>query len=252
MTITTSKINRNPKNILLEKDEVHVWSANLNLSEKQVKKLQLYLSADELQRAQRFYFARDQQHFIVARGVLRKILSHYLQRQPYEINFEYNRYGKPFLMRELGGDVFRFNLSHSHGLALYAITLRREIGVDVELIREDFSDLEIADRFFSPNEVSVLRSLPSENQREAFFLCWTRKEAFIKAKGKGLSIPLDQFDVSLAPGQPAALLKTRYDSNEASHWSLFNLTLNHPGYAAAVAVEGQKCRLKFWQWSEQV
>lgn len=252
MTIATLKINRNPKNIFLEKDEVHVWSANLNRSEKSVKKLQLFLSADERQRAERFYFARDQQHFIVARGVLRKILSHYLQRQPYEINFEYNKYGKPFLPREFGGNDFRFNLSHSHGLALYAMTSRREIGVDVEFIREDFSDLKIADRFFSPNEVSVLRSLPSEIQREAFFLCWTRKEAFIKAKGKGLSIPLDQFDVSLVPGQPAALLKTRFDSNEAYHWSLINLTLDIPNYAAAVAVEGQKCRLKYWQWSELI
>jgi 4'-phosphopantetheinyl transferase len=252
MSISTTEKNISTKKISIAENEIHIWSVNLELPELQTKKLQLYLSTDELQRAQRFYFEKDQNHFIVARGMLRKILSFYINRQPYEFSFEYNKFGKPFLLYGFRGDKFRFNLSHSQGLALYAITLNHEIGIDIEYIREDFSDLEIADRFFSPDEVAVLHSLSPENQKEAFFLCWTRKEAFIKAKGKGLSIPLDQFDVSLAPGQPAELLRTKYDRKDVSHWSLFNLTVK-PGFAAALAVEGaQQWKIKYWKWEEDI
>lgn len=222
----------------LQENEVQIWSATLDVAERKIKKWELYLSPDEIQRAYRFHFAKDQNHFIIARGVLRKILSYYTGKQPYEIGFEYNKYGKPFIGHDFDGVPFRFNLSHSHGLCLYAVTAGREVGIDVECIRENFSDIEIAERFFSPAEVAVLKSLPRELQKHAFFLCWTRKEAFIKGKGKGLSIPLDQFDVSLVPGQPATLIKTRYDRLESTRWGLYNIDW-FAGYAAALAVEGQ-------------
>ncbi|UCE08853.1 MAG: 4'-phosphopantetheinyl transferase superfamily protein [bacterium] len=249
MSVATEK-KFSIKKLSIEGNEIHVWSVNLNQPKLQIKKLQLYLSTDEQQRAQRFFFEKDKKHFIVARGMLRKFLSFYINRQPYEFMFEYNKFGKPFLPIGFNGNKFRFNLSHSHGKALYAFTLNHEVGIDIEYIREDFDDLEIAKRFFSPDEVTALHSLPPENQKEAFFLCWTRKEAFIKAKGKGLSIPLDQFDVSLTPGQPAQLLRTKYDRKDVSHWSLFNLTVK-PGFAAALAVQGsQEWQLKFWDWKE--
>lgn len=244
MKAFTSDKNGHIKNITLEKDEVHIWNARLDVPEIQVKKWQLYLSRDELQRAQRFHFVKDQYHFIVARGVLRKVLSYYLKKQPYEIQFDYNKYGKPILKKQPGDAPIRFNLSHSHGLALYAISLDQNVGIDIEYIREDFSDLEIANRFFSRDEVAALKSLPVADQKKAFFLCWTRKEAFIKAKGKGLSIPLNQFDVSLIPNQPAELLKTRYDRLEVSRWSLFNIDL-FPDYAAAMAAEGKNMQVKY-------
>lgn len=248
-TLITEK-NLSVKKMSLVEDEIHVWSVNLALPELQVKKLQLFLSTDELKRAGRFFFEKDKNQFIIARGMLRKILSFYIDRQPYEFIFEYNKFGKPFLPHEFEGDKFRFNLSHSRGSALYAITLNYEVGIDIEYIREDFDDFGIANRFFSPDEVAALHSLPPEKQKEAFFLCWTRKEAFIKAKGKGLSIPLDQFDVSLTPGQPAQLLKTKYNRKDVSHWSLFNLSVK-PGFAAALAVEdSQKWQLKFWEWRD--
>ena len=238
------------KNVSLNENEIHVWSVNLDQSDVQLKKLQLYLATDEIKRARGYYFKKEKNYFIAARGMLRKILSLYINRQPYEFIFEHNKFGKPFLPHEFGGSKFRFNLSHSHGLALYAIVLNHEIGIDVEYIREDFKEFEIANRFFSPEEVAVLNSLPVESQKEAFFLCWTRKEAFLKAKGKGLSIPLDQFEVSLTPGQPAKLLKTRYDRKDISNWSLFHLTTK-PGFAAALAVEDfQKWQLKSWDWKE--
>lgn len=248
MTATTARKRNFVKKKSLMTDEVHVWSVNLNMPEMQVKKLQMYLSTDELQRAKRFYFEKDQNHFIVGRGMLRKILSLYTCRQPYEFVFEYNKYGKPFLPYEFEGDKFRFNLSHSQGIALYAIALHHEVGIDVEYIREDFSDLEIADRFFSPDEVAVLKSISKVDQKLAFFLCWTRKEAFIKGKGRGLSIPLDQFDVSLIPGQPAELLKTKYNHKDEKLWSLYNFSMK-PDYAAALAIEGkQKWQIIFREW----
>jgi 4'-phosphopantetheinyl transferase len=140
-----------------------------------------------------------------------------------------------------------FNLTHSHQLALYAVTRRREIGVDLEYVRADFADEQIAERFFSPREVAALRTVPENLLKEAFFHCWTRKEAYVKAKGEGLSIPLDQFDVSLAPGEPALLLSTRDDPQEADRWSLQAL-FPGSGYVAALAVEGRTWRLKCWQW----
>ena len=245
--LITEKKHSEIKMSLVE-DEIHVWRVDLALSGLQLKKLQLLLSTDEFRRAQQFFFEKDKNHFIVARGMLRKILSFYINRLPYEFIFEYNKFGKPFLLHEFEGKKICFNLSHSHGIALYAITLNHEVGIDLEYIREDFDDFGIANRFFSPDEVAILHSLPADKQKEAFFLCWTRKEAFIKAKGKGLSIPLDKFDVSLTPGQPAQLLKTEYAHKDVSRWSLFDIT-EKPGFAAALAVENsQKWQIKFFEW----
>lgn len=240
-----------PKVLMLGGDEVHVWRASLSLTASSVQSLQQTLAADEQARADRFHFQRDREHFIIARGVLRAILGCYLRREPSQLRFCYNSHGKPVLAKESGGDVFRFNVSHSHGLALYAVTRGREVGVDLEHIRPHLDLIEIAERFFSPREVAVLRALPPRMQTYAFFSCWTRKEAYIKAKGEGLSIPLDQFDVSLAPGEPAALLHTQWDDQEASRWSLRELNPG-PGYVAALAVFGHHWRLKCWQWPEEI
>ncbi len=138
-------------------------------------------------------------------------------------------------------------MSHSHGVALYAVTRDREVGIDLEFIRRDLEVEQIAERFFSRRETATLRALPTALREYAFFLCWTRKEAYIKARGEGLSLPLDQFDVSLIPGEPAALLSTQPDSDEALRWSLQELTLAS-GYVAALAVEGRGWSLSCWQW----
>jgi len=158
------------------------------------------LVPDERQRAERFRFERDRRRFIVAHGVLRDILGRYLKCSPAQVSFSYNQYGKPALAQESEAIGLRFNMSHSHEVALYALTRAREVGVDVELLREDFASLEIAERFFSRSEVALLNSLAPELRTDGFFNCWTRKEAYIKALGEGLSHPLDRFAVSLAPG----------------------------------------------------
>jgi len=221
-----------PELLTLGSNEVHVWRARLDQAPSQVQSLQQTLAADERARAERFYFQRDREHFIVARGLLRVILGRCMGMEPDRLAFCYNSYGKPALGRDSGGDTLRFNVSHSHELALYAVTREHEIDVDLERLRSDLADEQIAERFFSRREFAVLRAVPTNMRQEAFFKCWTRKEAYVKAKGKGLSLPLDQFDVSLAPGEPAALLNTKLDPEEASHWSLQELTPG-PGYVAA-------------------
>jgi 4'-phosphopantetheinyl transferase len=236
-----------PQTVFLRDHEVHVWKAHLRRQSPSIQSLIPTLSPDELARAKRFYFQKDREHFIVARGLLRVILGRYLNREPSQLQFCYNPYGKPALSCQSGSHGLRFNLSHSHGLALYAITRGREIGVDIERIRPDMVEDQIAERFFSPGEVRALRSLPPSLQPVGFFNCWTRKEAYIKAKGKGLSLPLDQFDVSLVPGEPAALLHVSGDAGESSRWSLHKLVPG-PGYAAAVIAEEHNWRLQCWQW----
>ena len=232
-------------------DEVHVWRATLDQTPSQIQSCFHHLAADELARAERFYFDRDREHFVVARGVLRVILGRTLNRAPESLSFCYGSHGKPALAGELDRDAIHFSVSHSNGVALYAVTRGREVGVDLEHIRTDLAVAEIAERFFSRREITTLRTLPPELQCQAFFHCWTRKEAYIKARGEGLSLPLDQFDVSLLPGEPAAVLGTRQDPSEASRWSLLELD-PAPGYAAALAVEAHGLRLACWQWQQSV
>jgi 4'-phosphopantetheinyl transferase len=234
----------------LSSDDVHVWRADLDRNGACVDRLQQVLSADEQARAQRFRFEEDRKHFVVARGLLRLILSRYLNIEPSRLAFCYSPYGKPSVITTPGQKTLSFNVSHSCGLALYAVTRDRRIGIDLERIRADCPCEPLAERYFSPRERAMLDALQAEKvERKAFFDCWTRKEAYIKAKGKGLSLPLDQFDVSLAPGEPAMLLESRGDPLEACRWSLHELHAG-PGYAAALAVEGQGVRLACWEWRE--
>lgn len=238
-----------PKAPSLAPGEIHVWRASLDVSASRLSGLERFLSAEELTRVDRYHFDRDRNRFVVRRGFLRTILGHYLGAKPDDLEFEYTRYGKPYLGNQFAGDEIRFNLSHSHGLVLYAISLNSDIGVDLELVRPELVSEEIAERFFSPTEVSILHALPEDVQPRAFFNCWTRKEAFVKARGEGLSLPLDQFNVSLGPGEKAALLSTKWDPQEASRWSLLDLNLGSD-YIGALAVEGHGWQLRCWRWPD--
>jgi 4'-phosphopantetheinyl transferase len=236
-----------PETLVLDRDEVHVWQATLNQTPSQIQSFLHNLATDELARAERFYFERDRDHFVVARGVLRTILGGYLIRAPECLSFCYGSHGKPVLAGESDGDAIRFSVSHSHGIALYAVTRGREVGIDLERIRFDLAVAEIAERFFSRREAAMLRALPTAAQYRAFFRCWTRKEAYVKARGEGLSLPLDQFDLSPVPGESDAAPGTQRDPSDTSRWSLQELTPG-PGYVAALAVEGHGWRLNCWQW----
>lgn len=249
MSTRTSLWHDAPEAVLLERDEVHVWRSDLEQPQSTIQRLLNILSSDERSRAERFHYRKDRDAFIVARAVLRLILSRYLHLSPERLCFGYGHYGKPVLKAEAGMAALRFNVSHSHGLALYALVENREVGIDLEFMRDEVASEQIAEQFFSPREVAMLRSLPAHQQTEGFFNCWTRKEAYIKARGEGLSLPLDQFDVSLIPGEAAALLSSLEKPQEARCWSLRELRPG-PGYVAAVAVEGEPFgRLCCWQWS---
>jgi 4'-phosphopantetheinyl transferase len=230
-------------------EEVHVWRALLDAPAERVRRLLEVLAPDERERAARFHFERDRRRFAVARGLLRTILGSYLNSGPAALRFEYGAQGKPALAPGHNSDSLRFNVSHSEGVALFALARAREVGVDVERVSGRVECEEIAGHFFSPGEVARLRALPAEMREAAFFDCWTRKEAYIKARGEGLSLPLDGFDVSLAPGEPAALLANRLDPSEVARWSLRALA-PWPGFAAAVAAEGRGWRLKCWRLPE--
>jgi 4'-phosphopantetheinyl transferase len=232
--------------VALPDDEVHVWRVRLTCQALRVEELTRFLAEDERDRAKRFHFDRDRNRFIIAHSALRIILGKYLNSDPARIRFNYSAYGKPELAEEFQASGIEFNLSHSHDLALIAVTRHRQIGIDLELIRPGFANEKIAEHFFSPQEVHSLRALERDKQDEAFFNCWTRKEAYIKARGEGLSIPLDEFDVSLAPGEPAALLKIRGSPEEVDRWTLCELTPAR-GFAGAMVVEGHHWRVKCWE-----
>jgi len=227
---------------------VHVWLAFLDCMTPRLSSFLQILAAAEIEKAGRFRFQKDRNAYIVARGLLRSILGRYTGIAPGQLRFSYNHYGKPALATECGGEQLAFNSSHAHGTALYAVTSGRKVGVDLECMRGDLDHQRLAERFFSPREVSMLGLLPSDLRQEAFFACWTRKEAYIKAKGEGLSLDLQSFDVVFAPSQPAAVLRIETDPREARRWWLTELHAP-PGYVAALAVEGKACKVKYWQWA---
>jgi 4'-phosphopantetheinyl transferase len=221
----------------LPSDEVHVWRAFFDREQSQLNELARTLSEDERLKVGRFYFQKDRRRFVITHGILRNILGRYLNIEPKRLKFFYSSHGKPTLGGVTDGHSLCFNMSHSHGLALFAFAWNRKVGVDVEYIHSMPDAEEIAERFFSPRENAVFRTVPPAKRLEAFFNCWTRKEAFLKAIGDGLSRPLDSFEVSLAPGKPAHLLSVEGDLKEASRWSLRAL-VPASGYIGALAVEG--------------
>lgn len=236
------------RGISIEGDDVHVWRVTLDRPQSSVREFFYTLAPDERERAGRFYFQKDRDHFIVARAILRAILGRYLGLEAAEVRFEYSSYGKPFVTNK-GCEDIRFNLSHSHGLALVAVTRGCELGIDVEGIRAEGIDFRLAEQFFSAAEVAALRSLPASRQVEAFFNCWTRKEAYIKARGEGLSMPLDRFEVSITPGEPAALLRTASDAGEVARWSMIDLPVG-ADFKAALVVERQSHEVRCLQWTD--
>ena len=233
----------------LPRGAVHVWRTGTEVSASRLALLAALLAPDEHARAGRFLYEEDRRQYTVARGVLRSILACYLEVEPAAIEFRYGAHGKPSLAQSPGGRDVRFNLSHSYGWALHAFAVGREVGVDVERIRPETDIMGVARHSFSPVEVEALTSLPEGQRREAFFNCWTRKEAFIKAHGEGIALGLSRFDVTLRPGEPAALLRFEDGPAEAARWSMRALDAGE-GYKAALAVEGEGWDLKCWQYPD--
>ena len=215
--------------------EVHVWSAALDGELPAESELERLLAPDERARAERFASAGVRHRFVAARGLLRLILARYLKRDAAQLSFAYGIQGKPVLAGDLAGEGLQFNLSHSGNQALYAVALRRAVGIDIEQLRPDRDHEKLARRFFSPGEVAAMESLPPELRIQAFYRCWTRKEAYLKGCGAGLSLPLDSFDVAVLPDAAPALLAQRTAPEEVSRWRMFEIAAP-AGYCAALAV----------------
>lgn len=224
----------------LDVGEVHIWCAPLDVSSSHTDVLWV-LSPDECERAERFYFEDDRKRFVAARVFLRHTLSLYLHCDPASLRFSYGTHGKPHLECDL-----RFNLSHSGGLAVVAVALGREIGIDIEKLRNGFSFNELAQRFFSPYEAALIRSLPDEPKMREFFRLWTRKEAYMKALGIGISLPHARLDLSLESDGEGLLLGGGVNS---TLWRIEDFT-PAPGYVGAVATEGEGFRVKVLHWAE--
>ena len=215
-----------PQLLSLKPSEAHVWRVQLEQPPERVAEFLRTLDEDERERANRFHFEKHRRNFIVGRGVLRLLLGRYLETRPEEVRFSYGPQGKPMLSGEHSASSLRFNASHSGEVAVYAFVNDCQVGIDVELVKGDFATEEIAERFFSTNEIAALSALPATEKPAGFFRFWTRKEAYIKAIGTGLSHPLDQFDVTV----------------EIAGWSILDLDVES-GYAAALAADGTIRRL---------
>lgn len=238
-----------PEYVELEKDDVHVWRVNLNLTTESIRRLSRFFTPDEVARMNRFYFPKDQARFAVARGALRTTLSRYTSISPEEIRFSYDTHGKPNLdLSQIGvAQPLHFNLSHSGDLALIGVASSRKIGVDIEEMKTNLDYTQLAKRFFTPSEQAALFRLPSELQIHTFYAIWTRKEAYLKATGTGLSMPLDGFEVNLDSEQKVVPVNRSQRSSSNEMWTLLEL-IPGPGYTAALAVAGQDWDLSCWQW----
>lgn len=231
--------------ITLSGDAVHVWSVGLDPSSSRVRMAFDLLAPLERGRAARFHFEKDRRHYAVCRGVLRMLLGAYLDQEPSRVELDYGPWGKPAVTG--AGSGLHFNVSHAGGRALLAFARGRELGVDLELERPVPEMEELAARYLSPAESETLLALPEGERQAAFFRCWTRKEAFLKATGDGLTRALDGFSVSLAPGSPARLEECRDDATATSRFSIQSLETGY-GFHAALCVEGSRPRVVRGEW----
>ncbi len=230
----------------LPKNEIHIWSVHTKLSALVLQSLQELLSPEEKIRAYDFKFDYLQNRFIAARGILRFILSQYLDINPQQIKIGYTEKGKPFLKRSLSDPLslksLKFNTSHSREKVLYALTLGSEVGIDLEYMRESLLNERLEDYFLSCREKELLNILPWPFRVEAFFNAWTRKEAIVKASGEGLTSSLSDIEVVIEPGSPPKVLSINGNEELGQDWTLYALS-SFPGYNTALALRGPQKRL---------
>jgi len=236
-----------PSHLRLSANEVHIWIASLAQAKTKINNFAPILSNKETNRSKCFYFDSDRERYIVAHGILKIILGRYLDLKTGKLQFCFGKNGKPAISTNCRNQDIRFNLSYSESIALYALTLYHEIGIDVEMVRDIPEMEEIAKRCFSINEYSIYRSSPERKKKDVFYEYWTRKEAFCKATGDGLSLPLEKFDVFKVKSDPVKLLRAEGDTNGSSQWFIYDLNIG-PGCKAAFAIEGQCCEFLCFQW----
>lgn len=222
---------------LFENDHVHIWRASLDYSKSKLNLLIGSLSKDEIERANRFYFEKDRMQFIVRRGILKQIISKYLEIDPKNLLFEYNPFGKPFLVTNSLKNNIKFNMSHSKNMALYCISSQKDVGIDIEFTQKKVEFHLIIERFFSHNEKAFIQNITTNKRKEAFFKIWTRKEAILKALGKGISFPLEKVDVSFNKENFITQINDNDDGQfTESSWYVEDL-LPANNYIASIAIE---------------
>jgi 4'-phosphopantetheinyl transferase len=231
----------------LRLSEVHLWNVSLDTFSEKSGYFRSTLSADEKERADRFLKNEDRERYTITRGALRSLLGAYLAIEPREVEFAYNTLGKPSLVGMGSQVALNFSVSHSGAQALLGFARGRRIGVDLERLSADADVLELAERYFSSNEFETLRLLTAEMQHEAFYCGWTRKEAYLKARGEGIVFGLERVEVSLVPGERTIIKKVSDDPNVSENWILEHL-LPAPNYIAAVAAEGHDLTFRFFRW----
>ena len=217
-------------------DSVNVFTAELTVPEDDLAESWTLLSADERERADRFVFRSDRNRFVVGRAGLRHLLGERLGMAPESVRFSYGEFGKPALVNQPDGADLRFNVSHSRDLVVYALADGREVGVDVEAIAAMEDRDDVATHCFSKAEQDAYLALAESDRTNGFFNCWTRKEALVKAIGHGMSFPLDEFDVTLTPGEPAKILSLGSIPGHECGWEIYAFA-PEPGFAAAVVIE---------------
>jgi len=227
---------------LPEKDTVSVWVVRVSKMRASIPSLAPFLSQQERAIATRFIHEADRERYVVAHGVVRDLLSRYLNIDPEALAFVTNKFGKPDLVSLGDRPPLRFNLAHSGDLVLCAVTLERRVGVDVERVRTDYDVMELAINQFADDEVRALRNYSATERPNAFFRCWTRKEAYIKARGEGLALALNQFAVTVSAEEIPKVCWSSDEVDAAKNWTMVNLE-THPGYAAAVVVEGEAVQM---------
>jgi 4'-phosphopantetheinyl transferase len=227
--------------------KAQLWVVALDLVPGRLPDFQSILSPDERDRASRFLSDVDARRYMAARASLRTLLGAYAGIKPGQLRFAYDRFGKPGLGGETHAAAVRFSVSHSGELGLFGFVREHRIGVDVERVRADIDVESLAKNHFSQNEFQKLRALSPDRQLEAFFCCWTRKEAYLKGRGEGMSYGLDRFEVSVAAGEPAAILQADDDPDVSRRWTLEHLT-PAPGYLGAAAVEADDVTFQCFQW----
>jgi 4'-phosphopantetheinyl transferase len=236
-----------PQTLELPPGEVHIWRAKLSSQRAVVEEFWPLLSAEEQTRASRFQFPEDSDRYILAHGILRDILLRYRPLVPTPLCFSLGPKGQPYLRQPSGGLPLRFNLSHSRSLVVLAITLEHKIGIDVEPTFSTADWRAIANRFFSAMECQYLFALPETDRASAFLSLWTQKEAYAKARGEGLSIPLDSFSI-LASHDGTLRVDDSYDSAARLNWSFLGLTPDEH-HLGALALKGHPARVLFWDCS---
>lgn len=231
----------------LHNGELVIWQARLDIAPADQWKFLVILSPNEQERAQRYHFKRDRDRFIAARGILRTLLSDYLNTSACRIHFLYNDFGKPFLGVGECGDI-QFNLSHSDGIAVYVFTQGQEAGIDIERIRPIENQQQIIQRYFAPAEQLFFATVPPQSKDEAFFRLWTRKEAYVKALGLGMSLPFDRFSVVSPGAQPFLVMCQQSHHSDNRHWAVQDVEVKS-GFTCALAVEGlamPEPKLRYW------